>query len=430
MKPVLFRFLFCNLAAALCSFAQDAAPPETPIPALVEEALAHNPELAFYRAEIAIARGERKSAGARPNPEAEVELGRKRSQPKSGGLAQEGSAWAVSVSQSFDWPNRLALRKAIANRQVELAETGLAQFQRDLASEVRLAAYRLLVAQEKQAAAESVARRGEELIQVLLQRDPAGATPLLETRIIEATLLTLKHRANLAARDARSAALSLNQLRGQPLAAPIRVAPTTLRFPDLADAEAFVGLAHTNNFEIKAKVIELRQQGLKVDLAKNERYPSFTVRPFFSQETAADREQSAGVGVSIPLPLWNRNQGNVDAAQSRQEQAAASLTLTQRSVEKQLREKLAHYALDQREMASWRSGAVGQLHDAADLANRHYRLGSIPISTFLEMQTRYLEGMETVLETQAQAIETLQHIERLTGVPIASAVGPAPKDQP
>lgn len=408
----------------VCLFSGSCWAQEISIRALVDEALAGNPELNFYKAQIDAARGERKTAAARPNPEAEFELGRKQSRPKSGGLSDEGAAWAVSISQSFDWPNRLALRKAIANRQVELAEIGLAQFQRELASEVRRAAFRLLVAQEKRDAAQSVSRRAEELIEVLLQRDPAGATPLLETRIIEASILTLKHRANEAAKEAETALLELNQLRGKPISTALKVAPTSLRFPNLEETETFVGLARTNNYEIKSKVVELEQQGLKVDLAKNERYPNFTVRPFFSQENASDREQTAGVGVSVPLPLWNRNQGNIEAAKSRHVQAETSLIVTQRRIEKELRENLARYTIDQKEIAKWRPDLARQLEEAAALADRHYRLGSVPVSTFVEMQEKYLEAAETILETQAEALETLQNIERLTGAPLGNVVGP------
>ena len=59
-----------------------AAEPKPPAPitldGLVAQALAENPELKFYEAEIAAAKGERKAAGAWANPEIAGELGRKR----------------------------------------------------------------------------------------------------------------------------------------------------------------------------------------------------------------------------------------------------------------------------------------------------------------------------------------------------------------
>ena len=419
-----FPYLFAVSFAAVSSALPAAAEPETAssvsIEELVSEALANNPELAFYRAEIAAAKSDRRTAGTRPNPDAEFELGRKRSTPRFGGSSEEGTAWAVSVSQSFDWPNRLALRKAIAARQIDLAEIGLAQFQRELSSEIRRAAFKLLVAQEKRDAAVNVTQRGEELVAALLQREPAGTSPLLEMRIIEANILSLKRRANEAGKEAESALLEANQLRGKPIGTPLRVAPVKIRFPKLDDRESFVALARTNNFEIKSRVVDLEQQGLKVELAKNERFPTFTVRPFYSEENASDREQVAGVGLSVPLPLWNRNKGNIEAAKAREDQAQVSLAVTQRNIERQVRESLAAYAIDQKEIERWRPDLINQLQEAADLADRHYRLGSVPVSTYVEMQDKYLEAMETVFETQAEALETLQTIERLTGAPLGN----------
>src|SRR5713226_4268965 len=87
--------------------------------ALVADTLANNPELNFYKAEIAAARGERQTAGAWPNPEVAGTAGGKRT--TAAGVSGEGLAWSVSVKQTFEWPGRIPFRKAIANRQIRLA---------------------------------------------------------------------------------------------------------------------------------------------------------------------------------------------------------------------------------------------------------------------------------------------------------------------
>ena len=93
---------------------------------LVAEALEKNPELNFYRAEIAAARGAKKTAATVANPELATQFGNKRVRDGGGALTGEGLAWSVSVLQPFEWPGRIGLRKAIANRNLELAELGLA----------------------------------------------------------------------------------------------------------------------------------------------------------------------------------------------------------------------------------------------------------------------------------------------------------------
>src|SRR5204862_8307968 len=94
------------------------ATPSLSLGALVAEALEKNPELKFYEAELAAARAGRKTAGLLANPELSGSVGGKT--VRGGGVSAEGIAWSVSVLQPFEWPGRIGLRKAIANRDVEL----------------------------------------------------------------------------------------------------------------------------------------------------------------------------------------------------------------------------------------------------------------------------------------------------------------------
>ncbi len=385
---------------------------------LVNEALDGNPELRFYRAEITAAKGDRKTAGALPNPEAEADLGQKRVSDSHPGFSGEGLAWSVSVSQSFEYPGRLALRKAIANRQVELAELGLAQFKAALASKVRNLGYALSIAQLKAQSAREVAARGQELIDVLVQRESAGVTPLLETRVLEATIITLNRRASEAVKASQSALFDLNQLRGKPLASGLVIGKEELRFPALPSAEDLLITAATNNFELRMRQVELAQQGFKVELSRNERWPAIKLAPFYSQDTAESKERTVGVGISVPLPIWNRNTGNIQAAQARQEQAATSLLLSQRQVERDLREDYLTYQTRLEEMSHWRTNAIDQFREAAELGDRHYRLGALPISTYVELQEKYLEAQEAILATQAETLESLQQLELIVGTPL------------
>ena len=388
----------------------------TSLDALVSEALLSNPELRFYRSEIAAASGERITAGAYKNPELGLEIGNKRAEERGGGLIGEGTAWTVSVSQTFDFPGRMGLRKAIANGQIKLAELGFEHFKASLAARVRVLGYTLYVAQEKTRAAKEVSERGSELIKVLVQRDPAGVAPILETRIIEASVITLNRRSTEAAREAQSALFELNQLRGKPVSEPLVIGTVSIGFDVLPTDDELVRKAMAGNFELRMREVELGQQGLRVGLSKNERYPAFTVSPYYSQESAGEKERTVGLGVTVPLPLWDRNTGEVRASTARMDQAQTSLRLAQRQVERSVREQALSYRLRLTEMAHWRPDAVTELRDAAELGDRHYRLGSLPVGTYLTLQEQYLDALEAILSTQVETLESLSGLELLTGM--------------
>ena len=200
--------------------------------ALIAEALERNPELKFYEAELLAVKAGRKSASQWANPEVSGSVGQKR---VTGGGVSEGVAWSASVVQPFEWPGRIGLRKAIANRDIELAELGYARFKVALAGRVRTLACGLFAAQEKAAAAREVAERFEALREVLVQRDPAGLTPLLETRVIEATELNAQRKATEATLATQAALLELNQLRGVSPDARLAVTRGDLTFRAPAD---------------------------------------------------------------------------------------------------------------------------------------------------------------------------------------------------
>src|SRR5713226_5694072 len=108
---------------------------QTTLEAVVADVLEHNPEVNFYSAEIAAAKGGARTAATWANPELSTTVGDKR--VTGGGLAGEGVAWSVSVRQTFEWPGRIPLRKAIANQEIQLAELGFAQFKAALVARTR-----------------------------------------------------------------------------------------------------------------------------------------------------------------------------------------------------------------------------------------------------------------------------------------------------
>jgi outer membrane protein, heavy metal efflux system len=384
--------------------------------AVVADVLGHNPEVNFYRAEIAAATGEARTAGTWANPELSTTIGDKRA--TGGGPAGEGVAWSVSVRQTFEWPGRIPLRKAIANQQIQLAELGFAQFKAALAARTHSVAFGLFAAQQKAAAAREVADRFHALREVLVQRDLAGITPELELRIIEATEITLLRKASAAAVAEQAAILELNQLRGKPWQQAMKIAPVDLTFTPALDPEALLAAARANNFEIRMRQVELAQQGFKVSLAHKDRYPSFTVGPYFSREDARDRERQVGIGLSIPLPLWNRNEGNIEAAKARLQQAETAMYVTQRAVERQVGEQALTYQMKLTEMTKWRPESVAEFRQAAALADRHYRLGAVPIATYVELQKQYLDAVEALLDTKREALDAGQQLGLLTGLDI------------
>ena len=388
---------------------------ETP-QTLVKQALQRNPELNFFVAEIAAARGSVRTAGTVRNPELNSEAGYKNSRENSGSARGDGATLTLSLSQPFEYPGRIALRKAIANHELVIAELHLQQFRQELAARVRSLAYALGNTQERTKAVEQVTSRTRALNDVFKQRPLAGIAPQLEAQILSATLLTFQRQERESRLAAKTIAAELNQLCARSPDSGLTVDASPIVFtaalvPDL------VGAARSHAFDIRIREVELAQHGFKVALSKNERFPTIGIGPFYSFENAIDKEQRVGVGVSLPLPFWDRNAGNIISSKARQQQAEASLASAEREVERRVTQAAATLEAKRTEIEMWKTGgALAKLRETAELADHNYGLGAVPLTTYLEIQKQYLEALGALNDAQKDGLEASQTLEILTGL--------------
>jgi cobalt-zinc-cadmium efflux system outer membrane protein len=406
-----------SLAGALHAQTAPAEPTASvSLTTLVSEITANNPERQFYQEEIAAAKAGARIASRLSDPELSLDLGRKRLKDSSGAKIGDGTVWSVSVTQTFEWPGRLSLRKAIANQQVELAELGVSRFENALTARARTLAFGLYAANAKAAAIREVSDRFSSLKETFLARDPAGVTPLLETRVIEASELALQRRATEAELAVQAALIELNQLRGVAVDAPLRVAAPALTLNDVPATADLLAAAREKNFDYRMRLVELEQQGLAVRLARNERYPGISVGPYLSRDNVGDRETIVGLGLSVPLPVSGRTGAAVDVAAARRRQAEAVVLVALRELEREVVTSAQAFGTKLAESRRWTPDAAQKFREAADLADRHYRTGAVPIATYVELQNSYLDAVEALLDTQSETLAAGLKLQQLTGL--------------
>jgi len=408
------NFIQISLVAVVASVFYAASDERPFLDALVAEALARNPETNVYSAEIAAAKGERRTAGEWQNPELATELGAKLVRDYQGNSLGEGVTWTLSATQTFEYPGRVTLRKAIANHQIALAELALDGFRVALAARVRAVAFRAALGQAKADAAGEIARRFDDLLAVLKQRPVPGVAPQLDLRIIEASAIALKRRPIEGQREMQSAIYELNQLRGAPVDSPLAPPRVDLKLRLLPSVAALLFTARDRNYDIRTRVFELEQQGYKIQLALNERWPGVRVGPFAHNERADANEYQFGVGVTLPLPLWNRNTGKIETEKARASKVGAELRALVREVERKVTDAEFLYRSRREEADQLQMSILPQMREAAEVADRNYRDGAVPLSTYTELQKQYLDSIDAFTAAQAGAIEARQQLEQLT----------------
>src|SRR5580700_9934324 len=356
------------LSCALSLSASAAAKPRS-IASLVEEAYLKNPELHFYEQEIAVAQGDRRTAGTWPNPDLSGQIGGKSYNSLGGKYLGTGPVWSVSLTQTFEFPGRVSLRKAIADKQIALAGIGLEQFRVSLRNQIEMLCYRLLAAQDRAAVATEVAQRFRDLIALLVQREPVAPSPLIEMRILEGNAATLNRRATQAQIELQSAQLELNLLRGVSMNLPVEVARQNVNLPTLPDSGQLIARADGRNFDLETRRTELEQQRFRMRLAHNEQWPSVKLGPYTAGEHVVDSKRELGLSLSMPLPFWNQARGSKEAAKARLNQAEVSLDTAMREVERKIMTAADSYQKELKKLGEDTPQLLGQLREAAKLAD-------------------------------------------------------------
>ena len=408
--------LFLFLVPLLVSGAEPNPVP-VDVAELVRQAIESNPERQVYVAALAAERESGMAASSNPDPVLSVEVGRKRLRDASGAFLDEGQVWTASLSQTFEWPERLRLRRAIADRQVEAAKLGLGRFEQALEAKATVLAYRLSRAQVRAQACEEVAERFAGLRKALVGRDPSGPAPTIELRSVEAAEVVARRRAEEARLALQQALLEMNQLRGAPSLAPLVVKAPVLALKDAPKLDELLSAARDGNFSYRMHVIESEQLSLQSDLARSDSVPGFTAGPYVSQDRVGGRETIVGLRFDIPLPVSGRSGSAERAANERKRQSKAAIAAAWRDVEKDLGQTWLSYASKVDQLRMHKDDPAVRFAEAAKLAESHFRAGALSLQLFMDAQAGYLEAVDSALVIQEQAVEAGFRLRELSGVP-------------
>jgi outer membrane protein, heavy metal efflux system len=412
------RLLMSGLAFTVGSFvlAQDKfASPRYGIEQLVAQALANNAELRVFEAEVAVAKGQRTQAGFFKNPEISTEIGAREVRDSENVLQGNGTTFSIAVMQTFEFPGKGTLRKAIANRNIEIAELGLEQFRLALAGQVRLLSYEHLAAVAEAEAAESVYRQSNELSSQLGSQTGFGARQQIEIRLIQASLVELGVAIKEASQRREETRTKLNALLGLPQSLPLRIGGTLVPPRSHLDAKALVFAAQEYNPLLRIRRRELERSVRELSAARLDIAPDFAIGPFFSREVAGDTEQNIGATISATVPLWDWNIGNIQSAKARRDAAEASRVKAERDVEAEILSRLRAYELIQRQLGMIPSGLLENVRQASELASTQFRNGSINAQLYLDAQSAYLSALRASQNAVLDAWRTLLDLNLLAG---------------
>lgn len=344
---------------------------------------ADNPELAAANLLINEAVGRARQSGRLENPELEIgiEHNDRFSERK----------FELGLSQRFPVTNRLALEKDLGATQVQSAQREVAEVANSLVGEARQIVVEVLVLRGRRELLrqqESLAKELAEFTSEIAAKGEGSSLDAGQARLATAKFSTEIRR--LAAEEQRAVG-QLKPLLGMTPGEALTVSGTLpgLTMPEGADPSGRPAMDVA-----RLAVLAAEQQAA---IERTKRYGDVEAGFFAGGERvvdapeAAEKEAIVGVRFKIPLPFWDKNEGNIEAAEARAERRRKEVTALDRSIRLEAegaRNEMLEWAKLAREVES---DLLPQADEQTDLAEQAWRNGQGDLLTVLRSREQRLE---------------------------------------
>ena len=357
-----------------------------------------NPDLAAARYRVNEAMGRMTQSGRLSNPE--IELGFERvPEPREAKME-------IGLAQRFPVTNRLRLEKGISLIEVKAAEAEIREVERRLVADARAALVDVLAFRQQRAIRQQQIKVAQEFAEYT-----RGAADEGEISPIEAGQAKL---------EAARLGGEIRQLQANEIAAIGRIKP--LLGMKTTEVLHVSGALPTATFpkgaidprrrpDFHAAQLEAQAAAQGVELEKARRYEDVEVGLVGGMERAEDapegleNEGFIGIRFKLALPFWDKNEGNIQAAEARAERKRREIVALAHNIKHEA-------AAAHKEMREWHK-ILTELSDTllplaseqANAADSAYREGLGDFQSVMRAREQQLE----LMSSQVEALRNFHH---------------------
>lgn len=376
--------------------------------------LLKNPQLQSYAWQIRVKEAERIQASLLPNPELEAEM------ENFGGTGPfesfDNREMTIKLGQKVLLGADRMKAKRVAALNKELAGWDYETVRLHVLTNVTQAFISAVEAQQQLNQQEELVEVAEELFNSVSAQVEAGkVSKLAETKAdveLARAQIDLENARNRfdSARSDLASYWGSEQPRFQSLEGE-------LDSPQRPPAyETVVGYIQKNP-EIARWASEVQQREAVLSLEKARGVPDIKINAGYKRAEDLDAE-AAIVGISIPLPFFNRNQGNVKAAEYELNrvtaQKEAAVTETYRAIQQAYHTLEASY----NEVQKLQEQVLPGAERAFEAAQIGYREGKFDYLEVLDAQRTLFSSRTRYIQALAEYNRTVADLERLIGTPL------------
>jgi cobalt-zinc-cadmium efflux system outer membrane protein len=299
-------------------------------------------------------------------------------------LARESlTEYNLTVGQPLEWPAMRAARQRVADAGLATANAGLSETRLMLTSQVKVAFYDLLLAQQ----GASLARQNFDIVEgvarMVKARVKSGEAPQFEFIKAEVEVLKAKQQLARAENAVRINRVVVDTLTGGALGTSYVVHGEFTNMPKELSIEAMITRLVDRHPTIQRLLQSVEQSEWKIELERQARVPSITINSSYWREIGREAIQG---GLSIPTPVWYRRQGEIASALGAKRREEAELLRARNELAKAVHQ---HYQ-DARTTAElievFDKGLLKQAQEALRLAQFSFQQGASSLLDVFDAQ--------------------------------------------
>lgn len=348
-------------------------------------ALANSPAVRAAAAAVAAAQGAAIQAGLPPNPS----VGYEGQQIGSGGRAEQDG---VMVTQEFVPHVKRNLSRAVALREMQMAQQRYEAQRVRVLTDVRIAFYRVLRAQRQIDATRElvdISRKALSAAQSLFDAKEVARTDVLQAQIeVDVAEVLLANAYNLH----QSVWSQLATLIADPTMSVQTLAGDLFAAPKEIDFESAYALIRSQSPELCEASINVQRARTYLQRQLVEPRPNVGVQGLYNfRDEGIGGGPDGAVGISVPVPIWNRNQGAIQEARYQVSQAEQAYTQLELSLRQRLAPVFERYSNAKVQVSRFGDRILPAAAETLELTRRTFTAGEISFTNLLIAQRTYSE---------------------------------------
>lgn len=368
-------------------------------------ALSANPELAVALREREAVDGIRVQAATRLNPSISTSVQDTR---------RENRQIYLQLNQEIELGNKREARMDAADATYKKANAELDSKKAEIHANVVSAFYELLAAQERLKLSQSSLEVANQALDASAKRVKAGKSSPVEETKSKIAQSSAKIELSQATSQLNSARKRLSALWGssnpvyENAKGDVENIPAIASLNDLSSA-----LENAPAITIAKLEINARDGITKVERSKAT--PNITLSAGVVNNQELGGINQALLGLSVPIPVFDRNQGHVQEAVSRQYKAQDELVALKAQLEANLAFQYERLNAARQTSESIRSEILPGSQSAFDAATKGFQAGKFNFLDVLDAQRTWFQAKSQYIQSLIDAHQAVAEIERILG---------------